>query len=266
EVEGVQMVTFKNDKANRVLDAQYYAESDEIVFPEAPTQVGFDFAGWNMTEAEIKAAIAAGKDVTVLATWTKAVVPVQVTVNGGTGTGTYPANNQVTVVANAPEAGQKFAYWVDGDGNVKSYNAEYSFFPSGDVELTAVFVAEDAEIEYQILVNLDSIDFESQAATNKAVFTYSWYCPEGYTFVKAGLVAVNKDNFNEATFVAGTTDSNVYDRSPNSANNISVNTYTWTKSCVMSGQTWVAGAYVQYRDANGQVQTVYSDIVEATKE
>ena len=266
EVEGVQMVTFKNDKANRVLDAQYYAESDEIVFPEAPTQVGFDFAGWNMTEAEIKAAIAAGKDVTVLATWTKAVVPVQVTVNGGTGTGTYPANNQVTVVANAPEAGQKFAYWVDGDGNVKSYNAEYSFFPSGDVELTAVFVAEDAEIEYQILVNLDSIDFESQAATNKAVFTYSWYCPEGYTFVKAGLVAVNKDNFNEATFVAGTTDSNVYDRSPNSANNISVNTYTWTKSSVMSGQTWVARAYVQFRDANGQVQTVYSDIVEATKE
>ena len=266
EVEGVQMVTFKNDKANRVLDAQYYAESDEIVFPEAPTQVGFDFAGWNMTEAEIKAAIAAGKDVTVLATWTKAVVPVQVTVNGGTGTGTYPANNQVTVKANTPEAGQKFAYWVDGDGNVKSYNAEYSFFPSGDVELTAVFVAEDAEIEYQILVSLDSIDYEAQAAANKAVFTYSWYCPEGYTFVKAGLVAVNKDNFNEATFVAGTTDSNVYDRSPNSANNISVNTYTWTKSSVMSGQTWVARAYVQFRDANGQVQTVYSDIVEATKE
>ncbi len=266
EVEGVQMVTFKNDKANRILDAQYYSASDAIVFPEAPTQVGFDFAGWNMTEAEIKAAIARGEDVTVLATWTKAIVPVQVTVSGGTGSGTYPANNQVTVKANAPEAGQKFAYWVDADGNVKSYNAEYSFFPSSDVELTAVFVAEDAEIEYQILVNLDSIDYESQAATNKAVFTYSWYCPEGYTFVKAGIVAVNKDNFNEATFVAGTTDSNVYDRSPNAANNISVNTYTWTKSSVTSGQTWVARAYVQYRDASGQIQTVYSDIFEATKD
>ena len=268
-VDGVQMVTFKNDKAGnfgRVLDAQYYAAADAIQFPEAPTQVGFDFAGWNMTEADIQAAIAAGQDVTVLATWTKAIVPVQVTVNGGSGTGTYPANNQVTVKANAAESGQKFAYWVDGDGNVKSYNAEYSFFPSGDVELTAVFVAEDAEIEYQILVSLDSIDYEAQAAANKAVFTYSWYCPEGYTFVKAGLVAVNKDNFNEATLVAGTTDSNVYDRSPNATNNIPVNTYTWSKSNVFSGQTWVARAYVQYRDAEGQIQTVYSDIIEATKE
>ncbi|MBQ4568932.1 MAG: hypothetical protein IJA62_02550, partial [Ruminococcus sp.] len=107
---------------------------------------------------------------------------------------------------------------------------------------------------------------DTTTVEGKNVFTYSWYCPEEYTFVKAGLVAVNKDNYNEATFVAGSTDTNVYDRSPSGDNLKPVNTYTWSKSNVASGQTWMARAYVQYRDASGQVITVYSDVVEATKD
>ncbi len=267
EVEGVQMLTFLNDKAGtygRILDSQYYSSSEQVVYPADPTQVGFDFAGWSMTEAEIQSAIAKGEDVTVAAKWTKAIVPVEVTVVGGKGSGTYNANNAVTVTANEPDEGQKFAYWTDEDGNIRSYNAEYTFFPSEDTTVVAVFVDEDTQINYQILVSLDSIDTVSIA--DKNVFTYSWYCPDGYTFVKAGLVAVNKDNYNEATFVAGSADTNVYDRSPNAANNIPVNTYTWSKSNVTSGQAWMAKAYVQYRDASGQIVTVYSDTVEATKD
>ena len=263
-VEGVNVVTFKNDKSNRILDSQYYASADVVTFPDAPTQVGYDFAGWSMTEAEIKSAIAKGEDVTVVAKWTKSLVPVEITVNGGTGSGTYYANNAVTVTANEAEMGQKFAYWTDAQGNIRSYNAEYTFFPAKDTTVTAVFVDADAEIDYQILVSLDSID--TTTVEGKNVFTYSWYCPDSYSFVKAGIVAVNKDNYNEATFVAGSSDSNVYDRSPNSANNVPVNTYTWSKSNVTSGQTWMARAYVQYRDANGDLQTVYSDIAEATKD
>ncbi len=264
KVEGVQMVVFKNDKANRILDSQYYAEGDTIEFPNAPTQVGFDFAGWNMTEAEIKSAIVSGQDVTVLANWTRQIVPVQVTVDGGTGTGSYDANSAVTVVANAAPAGQKFAYWTDTQGNIKSYSTEYKFYPVADTTLTAVFVPVNTAIDYQVLVSLDSIDTTSVA--DKNVFYYSWYCPEEYTFVKAGVVAVNKDNYNEATFVAGSSDSNVYDRSPSGTNLKPVNTFTWTKSNVTSGQTWMAKAYVQYRDAQGEVITVYSDVVKATKD
>ncbi len=264
EIEGVQTVIFKNDKANRILDSQYYAQTDEINFPVSPTQVGFDFAGWSMTEEEIQSAIGAGQDVTVLAKWTKQIVPVQVTVNGGAGTGTYNAKSAVTVIANEAPEGQKFAYWTDAQGNIRSYNTEYKFYPNADTVLTAVFVAEDVVIDYQILVSMDSIDTVSVAGKN--VFTYSWYCPESYTFVKAGLVAVNKSNYNEDTFVAGSSDGNVYDRSPSGANLIPVNTFSWTKSNVTSGQTWMAKAYVQYRDAEGSIVTVYSDVVEATKD
>ena len=266
EAEGAQLVIFKNDKAaggkGRIIDMQYYASADSIVFPDNPTQVGFDFAGWNMTEAEIKAAIARGEDVTVLATWTKQIVYVNLTVNGGTGGGKVEANFQTTVTANAAPEGKKFAYWVDGNGNIKSYQAEYKLFPVGDMTLTAVFVDADAVITEQILVSLDGIDTVS--VEGKDVFYYSWYVPSEYTFVKVGIIAVNKANYNEATFVAGTSDSNVYDRSPGSPSTSGA--FSWTKSNVAAGQTWVAKAYVQYRDAQGQLVTVYSDMVEATKD
>ncbi len=263
QIEGVQVVTFKNDKSNRILDSQYYSAEDTIQFPDAPTQVGFDFAGWSMTEAEIKSAIANGQDVTVVANWTRQIIPVQVTVNGGTGSGSYNANSAVTVVANEAPQGQKFAYWTGAQGNIKSYNAEYKFFPSGDTEVTAVFVAEDVQINYEVLVDVDSIDTTTIA--DKNVFYFSWYCPEEYTFVKAGVLAVNKDNYNEDTFVAGTADGNVYDRSP-SGTNKPVNNVSWTKSSVTSGEIWIAKAYVQYRDAQGALVTVYSDAVEAVKD
>ncbi|MBQ8000844.1 MAG: InlB B-repeat-containing protein, partial [Ruminococcus sp.] len=165
-IEGVNTVIFKNDKAagglGMVLDMQYYSAGDDIVIPEDPAQVGYDFAGWNMTVEEIQAEIAAGNDVTVLANWTRQIVKVQVTVTGGSGTGQYNANAAVTVVANTAPEGQRFAYWTI-DGVVKSYSETLKFYPTSDCQVEAVFVAEDAEIEYQILVNVDTIDTTSIA-------------------------------------------------------------------------------------------------------
>ena len=264
-IDGVQRVMFKNTKSGsygKIMDMQYYTAEDEINFPLDPTQVGYDFAGWSMTEAEIKEAIAKGQDVEVVANWTRQNIPVQVEVIGGEGSGSYNANSAVTVVANEATEGEKFAYWTDSEGNIKSYNETYKFFPSKDTTVTAVFVAEDTEIDYQILVGIDSIDTTSIETKN--VFYYSWYCPEGYDFVKAGILAVNKDNYKEDTFVAGTDDSNVYDRSP-SGTILREGSTSWSKSNVTPGQTWVAKAYVQYRNAQGNIVTVYSEMVEATK-
>ena len=139
---------------------------------------------------------------------------------------------------------------------------EYKFFPASDTTVTAVYVPDYETIEEKILVNVDYIDYVSQAAANKAAFGTSFYVPGEYSFVKAGLIAVNKDNYNEETFYVGTSDSNVYDRSSTVNNGV----FNWSKSNVFSGQTWVAKAYVQYRDENGDIQTVYSDLFEATKE
>lgn len=111
-----------------------------------------------------------------------------------------------------------------------------------------------------------SLDFADTTTKDQIKFWYSWYCPEEYEFVKVGTLVVSKDNYNPETFYAGTTDTNVYDRNPTDATLGNDNTWSWFKSEVTSGQTWVAKAYVQYKDDNGEIQTVYSDIVEATKE
>ncbi len=264
-VEGVQLVTFKHDKIGkfgRVLDTQYYSSPDEIAFPEDPTSVGYDFAGWSMTEAEIQAALAKGEDVEVVTTWTRQIVYVDVTVQGGTGTGTYIANAGITVTAGEAPEGEKFAYWTDANGKIRSYSTDYKFYPTEDTTVTAVFVPEDEEIVEKILVSVDTIDTVSVAAKNQ--FYFSWYVPEDYDLVKVGILGVNKDNYNEETFYTGTTDSNVYDRGPSGTAAYS-GTSVWAKSNVTVGQTWVAKAYVQYRDANGNIQTVYSDLTEATK-
>ena len=87
-VEGVNVVTFKNGKAasgnGQILDMQYYAAGEEVTFPDAPTQAGYDFTGWSMTAEEIQTALAAGEDVTVTANWEASKVYIDVIVNGGT--------------------------------------------------------------------------------------------------------------------------------------------------------------------------------------
>jgi uncharacterized protein YgiM (DUF1202 family) len=272
DYEDFSTVIFKNDKAagglGQIIDMQYYVAGDEVVMPDGPVQVGYDFAGWNMTADEIAQKVAAGEDVTVLATWTKQIIKVNVTVNGGQGSGIYDANYSVIVVADTAPAGQKFAYWVDGTGKVRSYETTYKFYPSADTTLTAVFVPVDENIDYQILLSVDSIDTVNQGTSN--VFYYSWYVPEtalGITFVDAGILAINKDFYDEDKFYVGSGLANMYDRGPSGTNIKPVNTYSWTKSNVPEGQTWVAKAYVQYKvNGSDEIITVYSDIVEATKE
>ena len=40
--------------------------------------------------------------------------------------------------------------------------------------------------------------------------------------------------------------------------------YTWTKSKVTADQVWYVRAYLVYVDANGNVHTVYGDVIAAT--
>ncbi len=271
----INTVIFKNDKAadgnGQILDMQYYTAGEDISYPNTPSQVGFDFAGWNMTDEEIKAEIAAGNDVTVLATWTLVKAYVDVTIIGGTGKGVtnsvgqYQKNNAIVLTANEAPDGKKFAYWT-ADGEIKSYNETYKFYPSDSVTLEAVFVDTADIIDYRVIVNVDTIDTETLA--DKNVFYYSWYVPEkelGITYTKSGILAVNKDYYTGSNLVVGTSDTNVYDRSPSGSAVSPVNAYTWTKANVTLGQTWVAIAYVQYIDSNGETMIVYSDIVEVTK-
>ena len=270
KVSGVQMVIFYNDRLEQQVDVQYYAATDAINMSLTTASSGYDFKGWNMTEAEIQAEIAAGNDVTVLPVWERQLVYVALDVIGGTVTahggekdGKYLANAKTTVTANAPAAGEKFAYWTV-DGKVVSYDTVYSFFPKTDAKLEAVFVGENDTVDYVVLS--DITNFDQTAVSNKyASFTTNWYVPEdalGIDFIDGGLVAINKDYYEEGKLYVGSSLENMQTKTSTSTK--AIDSYTWIGP-VTSGQTWVVRSFVRYRDANGETQTVYSDVYEFTK-
>ena len=272
-LEGVNVVVFKNGKQNKILDMQYYAEGDEIVFPADPQTTGFDFDGWDHTSDEIQSKLSRGEDVTILAKWTVKPVYLSLSVNGGEVTefvekdeqGKYLAYRAVTVEANAVSEGMKFAFWMDENGKVKSYDSTYKFYIAKDTALTAVYVKEDADVDFEVLVDA-IMDTAHDKTSNNIIF--SWCVPEeetGYTFVKAGILLTSESNYNELTFEVGTDDLNVTQYSPKTQYQIANNSYSVIKTGVNAGDTWVVRAWVQYLDANGQLCVAYSDIVFGTK-
>ncbi len=272
EVEGVNLVVYKNDRAaggkGQILDMQYYTAGDELTIPDDPTLAGYDFAGWNMTDDEIQAELSKGNDVTVLANWTRAIVYVTVTAEGGavegaTADNKYAAYGAVTVKADEAADGMKFAYWTNAEGKVVSYDAEYKFYPAADTYLKANFVAENAEIEYQAIASL-AADPTTQG--EKITYTMSWDVPEAVgEFSLAGLMVVDAEDYNADTFYHGSGDSKLFDRALSGSMLIPKNTYGIAKGASYYGHTYYACTWVQYVDANGETVTVYSDMVTVEK-
>ena len=272
-VEGVNMVVFKNDKQNRILDIQYYTADDEIIFPKEPLTTGFDFTGWDHTAEEIHAKLVKGEDVTVLATWEVKPLYFSVNVNGGVVTshggkdaeGNYLAYRATTVKADVAKEGTRFVCWVDSSGEIRSYDEEYKFYPAENIELTAVYIEADSDYEYKVLVDA-VMDAASSKTSNTIIF--SWCVPEektGYTFVKAGILLVQGSNYDELTFEVGTDDLNVTQYSPKEQYQIASNFFSINKNNVNSGDTWVVKAWVQYLNTEGELCVAYSDLVSATK-
>ncbi len=273
-VDGVNVVMFKNDKAagnkGHIIDMQYYAAEDEVIFPDAPSQAGYDFAGWSMTAEDIKAKLTAGEDVTVLAVWTLAKVYVDVAVNGGIidteaqENGKYLAYYAVTAVADAAPAGMKFAYWTDAEGNILSYKSTYKFYPAASVELTAVYVAEDEAVELTPIVTLAA---NPTTEGEKITYILAWDVDNSAvgTVTALGIIIVDKADYNADTFVHGTTDAKVFDRA--FSNRVAQSgEYSATKTGSVYDHTYVAAMWLTYTDATtGEAVTVYSDAIEVYK-
>ena len=271
DVEGANYVVFKNAKTGQYFDMQYYAAGDTIVFPDDPEYFGYDFAGWDHSEEEIQAKLSNGEDVLVSATWTVRPVYVGITVNGGSITastapnedGKYLSGRSITIEAAAPAEGMKFAYWVDENGDIKSYSSSYTFYLCDDKELTAVYVGEEEMVSQEVLVYVESFEGKDIYGT----FIYSWSVPEAensLTYQASGIVAVDKEYYQADMLYHGTTDSNVKDRSVSAPHNKATGSYSWT-GYIDSGETWVAMAWVQYTDSDGNTHIEYSDLFEVTK-
>ncbi|MBQ7133533.1 MAG: starch-binding protein [Ruminococcus sp.] len=176
-LEGMNTVTFRNDKTDQIVDIQYYSPDSDIVFPEDPSFMGYEFAQWDHTEEEIKALLAQGKDVTVRPVWEAKDVYVSITVNGGTVTktagvntdGKYLAYKTTIVTAKDAPEGKMFSHWEDADGNILSYDKEYKFYPYKNTELTAMYVSDTS-----LKIDIVGVKPVETTETFDVYFTNNW--------------------------------------------------------------------------------------------
>ncbi len=270
DVQGKSLVTFRNNKTNQIVDIQYYGADDIIDYPAVADYLGYEFAGWDLSAAEVAEKLAAGENFTLTTKWNVKNVSFKVVVNDGAiissaGTG---ADNMVvaykgTVVkAKDAETGTRFAYWMDEQGRIVSYDSEYKFYPHKNTELTAVYVDENATVDYSIISTVD-IDATTLGDANTVFFSWDSSHTD-YDVLNRGVLLVKKEHYLESTFGVGTIDKNVLQFVP-AIKNSNTGSYSITIPEVQLGDTWVAKSFVQYRDAEGVLRVVYSDVCEVTK-
>ena len=102
-------------------------------FVEWTSESGITFA--DKTSVTTTFTMPAG-DVTVTANYED--IEYTITVNGGTGGGTYKHGESVTVTAEDKE-GKEFVGWQDASGNIVSTKKEYTFVVKDEMVLTAVY-------------------------------------------------------------------------------------------------------------------------------
>ena len=172
------------------------------------------------------------------------------------------AYGKYTVTAISAPDGYKFAYWKNQENKIMSYDAEYTFYLNGDTTLTAVFVEENEEIEYQALAFISA---DPTVDGEKIQYTLSWDVSCVGTIKSVGLMIVNKKDYNADTFYHGSGDSKIFDRALSSTVTTDKNTYGIGKNSSYYDNTYIACTWVIYTDASGAEHTVYSEFAEIYK-
>lgn len=264
---GGNYVSFYTD-SNQELYTRFHSfsagiqELPEFALPENP---GFEFIGWSIDGktaiaqenliAAITEALPNG-DVNLYPLYVSLDDYHTVTVINGTGGGRYVGSSVINVTADEPAEGMKFAYWVDGDGQIVSYNTVYTLAVTRDVTLEAVYVDADEEIEAQAAIAIT--DKSSDPAAKTVTFVVTRDVPTKYTIVQTGIILTSDATIgeDEDAFVidaAGTIKGT-------SASKENKGAYVVSKSRVEVGDTWYARGYVVYLDTNGELVYCYSAI------
>lgn len=251
--KNIHLVTFKDGKGE-IIKTEYLKEGEDVVFPESPAMFGYKFIGWDKSAEEIKQA---QEDIVVTALYEKIAQTVTVAVYGGSGSGEYNIKDYTIIVANEPEAGQKFAYWEDELGNILCYDMNYGFYALRDIKLTAVYVPESEVINKQSRIAITNIT----KTDDKISFVAERVVPEGNTVVLHGIIVTNNSliGSSETDFVIGKQDVLKADATTKGL----VGIFVLNKTANFD-ETWFARGFVTYKDSEGNVFTIYSTIVEET--
>jgi len=259
---------------DQVLRAQQYAagiSADSISFPAPPSKVGYIFEKWVFEGTENEAApetilAKLGKEplITVIPAYTKDETAYAVTVNySGDGlavpAGTFAGITVGTgYTVTAPELdGYRFECWKLRD-TVLSYKDSYFLQVTGNVTLTACYVAESQTVAVQPVIALTKLFTGVVGDAHKVTAVATRSVPEGYTVLEQGMLYGKElDSLTEETFRYGTEGVRRYQSGDLSRNGVlNMNLSVSTDELVV----FFRGYMILRNESTGNTETCYTEI------
>lgn len=165
----------------------------------------------------------------------------------GTAAAAGKYNTKVTVTADAEKDGKKFAGWKLKDVIVCT-DTSYTFYISGDMELTASYEAAEAE---PCALMTNTISEKNESGKTDVRFVGQLVVPEGSRIVNAGLVWSSKEG---TDLVLGGEDKETYISRISNTNQFSV-----TIKGMPAGRFIRGKIFATLVDAEGKETCVYSE-------
>lgn len=252
EVAEELMVVFK-DRSGRILQSTKVPKNEEAVAPEDPYMTGYRFVRWNQDFSNVVS------NMIITPVFRRLADLYTVTVTGGElstgGTeGQYLFDVPVEVVANKAPEGKKFSHW-EQDGIKVSTKSTFSFFvPMRDTNLTAVFVDENEVLDTEPFIALSENTIVDHL-DHTVIFTATRNMTEGYQLIESGIILLKSyEELQEPLTLE--TENIIRGR----ISNDSTSQFYVRKINVEDGATWYGRAYLIYKNPEGVIKTVYSEV------
>lgn len=250
--------------------------------PAAPYLDGYDFDGWTVNSvpykdkdnavAQINYLVRNGSPVAVRVVYNKQAATYKLIVANGTIKDTdgttesrYQASEQIYVVADDDSEGHIFSCWKASYGGtdevVVGYERTYVFrMPTKGITLTACYVSQAEDVADKC--GTGYIETVKKLAANKMSFVSILSVPNGCQMLKAGIVVQKASELDGEELTTANAKATRF--SDTSNNHYSLFKYTWTLTTSNTTTEWSVRPYLEYRDQNNVVQTVYGDTVTAS--
>lgn len=251
------------DMFNNVISSQPVASGADVKIPQAPTYTGYTFTGWSVDEAAIKAATSS---MTVYAQYEKDAAATYTVTTDADATVAYGSNSAQGTLADIPYGTQVTVSKAGAtawaiDGKIVAYGDSYTFYVASDVTVKAASATTQAPVVAAVSANQVAGSYKVEFVATRAMVDGCTYLKSGFVYGKnltdadLTLANVGKKGSADNSGVVKAAYANSTEGSTQFILSYGISAQTGTAS---------AKAFLTYKDQNGKVKTVYSDVMNHT--
>lgn len=251
------------DMFNNVISSQSVASGAAVKIPQAPTYTGYTFTGWSADEATIKAATSS---MTVYAQYEKDAAATYTVTTDADATVAYGSNSAQGTLADVPYGTQVTVSKAGAtawaiDGKIIAYGDSYTFYVASDVTVKAASATTQAPVVAAVSANQVAGSYKVEFVATRAMVDGCTYLKSGFVYGKnltdadLTLANVGKKGSADNSGVVKAAYANSTEGSTQFILSYGISAQTGTAS---------AKAFLTYKDQNGAVKTVYSDVMNHT--